>query len=298
MEKGWKRIPVIIRAVITGSVVCLVGTMGWSILLGLNLKFSRAVPWAVAVMPVLLWAYWRYLGGKGWPHSTAETRRASLRSHRLSRNLCTWALAAGTLSIASVVNFQLLYARFVRVPSERVPDLSRYPFLTVLGALLMSAVVSGLMEEAGFRGYMQVPIEQRYGPVTASSIVAAVFAFWHFSHGVGPTVPRLPYYFAISFVYSGVAYLSNSLLPVVAIHTCGDALEFLLVWLRGTPQQRPLVWQAGTDVAFWAELGLGVFLGILAAGAFRRLLTVSRSKRKTLFDERPDMDSLPSERSA
>jgi membrane protease YdiL (CAAX protease family) len=190
-----------------------------------------------------------------------------------------WALAAGLLSVASAVSLQLVYARLVRVPFEPLPDLSRYPPLTVLCALLMSAAVAGFMEEAGFRGYMQVPLERRYGPAAASTVVAIMFGLWHLAHGFAHTVPRLPYYFAISIIYSSIAYLSNSLLPAVAIHTCGDALEFLYVWRRGIPHARPLLWQSGSDAAFWNELGLGLLCGLLAIGAYRKLASVSRLER-------------------
>lgn len=276
----WKRISVIIRAVVIGSVVCLTGTTVWSILLGLNLKFASFIPWAAVMMTVFLWAYWRYLSGASWPRSTTETRRASLRAHGLSRGLWVWALTAGILSVASVVNLQLVYTRLVRVPIERVPDFSRYPFITVLCALLMSAAVAGFMEESGFRGYMQVPIERRYGPWMASIVVAIIFGLWHFPHGFAHTVSRLPYYFAISITYSAIAYLSNSLLPVVTIHACGDALEFLYVWLRGAPHARPLLWQSGPDVPFWIHLGVGALLGVLAIGAFRKLASVSQLERR------------------
>jgi membrane protease YdiL (CAAX protease family) len=248
LETARKPIPTVIRAVVTGSLVCLAGTFGWSILLGLNLKVAPSIPWAVPVMVVLLWAYWRFLGGKGWPYSTAETRRASLRAHQLSGSLWVWTLAAGVFSVACAVNLQLVYARLVRVPVEPLPDLSPYPFLTVFGVLLMSAAVAGFMEEAGFRGYMQVPLERRYGPITASIIVAIVFGLWHLSHGLAYTLPRLPFYFAISIIYSAIVYRSNSLLPAVAIHACGDALEFLYVWLRGVPRPKPLLWRSGPAI--------------------------------------------------
>jgi len=279
LETGWQRIPVIVRAPIIGAVVCLAGTVAWSILLGLNLKFAPSIPWAAATMTVLLWVYWSYLGGKGWPRSTAETRRASLRVRRVSGRLWIWALIAGALSVASIVNLQLVYARFVRVPSGHLPDFSRYPFLTVFCALLMSAAVAGLTEEAGFRGYMQVPIERQHGPWIASVVVAILFVFWHLPHGVAHTIPRLPYYFAISITYSAIAYLSNSLMPVVAIHACGDALEFVFVWLRGAPPEKPLLWQSGPDTAFWVELVLGLVLGLLAISAYKKLTSVSHLER-------------------
>jgi membrane protease YdiL (CAAX protease family) len=262
----------------------------WSILLGLNLKLAPSIPWAVPVMAVFLWTYWRYLGGKGWPSSTAETRRASLRVHRLSGSLWVWAIATGLLSVLSAVNLQSVYARLVRMPFEALPDLSRYPFLTVLGALLMSAAVAGFMEEAGFRGYMQVPLEcRRYGPVMASTVVALVFGLWHFSHGFAHTVPRLPYYFAISIIYSAIAYLSKSLMPVVAIRACGDAIEFLYVWLRGMPHPKPLLWQSGPDAAFWIQLGIGLVFGFLAIVAFRKRGSICPRASNGLWPRRSNL---------
>ena len=275
----WNRVPLIIRALITGSLVFLVGTLVWSIVLGINMKVAPSIPWGAVVMMLFLWEYWRYLGGKGWPHSTAESRRLRLRVHEVSRNLWVWALTTGFLSVGSIVSLQLVYARFVRMPTEMVPDFSHYPFISVLAVLLTSAAVAGLTEEAGFRGYMQVPIERRYGPWTASIVVGVLFCFWHFSHGIAHTVPRLPYYFAISVTYSVIAYLSNSLWPVVIIHVLGDALEFLYVWWRGAPRARPLLWQSGPDAAFWVCLGLGAFLGLLAIGAFKKLAFLARSLR-------------------
>ena len=74
----------------------------------------------------------------------------------------------GVSGVASIVNLQLVYARLVSLPIEPVPDFSHYPFITALYTLLMSAAVAEFMEEAGFRGYAQVPIEHQYPLWTAS----------------------------------------------------------------------------------------------------------------------------------
>ncbi len=298
LETPWTRIPIILRAIVTGSLVCFAGTIVWSILLALNLKLAPSVPWAVLVGVVFLWGYWRYLNGDGWPRATSETRRASLRVQRLSGILWAWALTAGVLGVASTVILQLVYAWLVRVPIEPMPDLTRYPSFTVLGALLMSAVVAGFMEEAGFRGYMQLPLERRYGPVTASAVVAIMFGLWHFPHGVAYTVPRLPYYFAISIIYSAIVYLSRSLMPAVVIHACGDAIEFLYVWVRGMPRPKPPLWQSEPDPAFWIQLGLGLILGFLAILAFRKLAAVSRRERRTAPPDSAGIKLVPENHSS
>ena len=60
-----------------------------------------------------------------------------------------------------------------------MPDLSRYSFLTVLCILLAAAVEAGVVEEAAFRGYMQAPIERRYGPRVAIVIVSVAVSYTH-----------------------------------------------------------------------------------------------------------------------
>jgi membrane protease YdiL (CAAX protease family) len=157
-----------------------------------------------------------------------------------------------------------------------VPDFSKYPFFTLLCVLLMSATVSGMTEEAGFRGYMQRMIARRHGSLVASIIVAVAFGFSHLTHGWEHTLPRLPYYLAVSLIYSGLVYLTGSILPGLIIHACGDALEFMIVWRVGLPTARPLIWQTGPDAAFWMCCGLGAFFGFAAFLAFRMIAASAR----------------------
>ena len=60
--------------------------------------------------------------------------------------------------------------------------------LTLLATLFMSALVSGIAEEAGFRGYMQSMMERRYGPAVAIAPTSLVFGFAHLSHGFLPAL--------------------------------------------------------------------------------------------------------------
>ena len=71
----------------------------WSGLVVANLQSSPAVPWSVPVMALLLWLAWSYLGGKGWPRSTSETRRRYMRANRKSSPTYLWAWVAGVLSL-------------------------------------------------------------------------------------------------------------------------------------------------------------------------------------------------------
>ena len=74
----------------------------WSTLLVTNLQSSPAVPWSVPVMAFLLWLMWSYLGGKGWPRSTSDSRRRYLRANRRSARTYLWAFVGGVLSVIAL----------------------------------------------------------------------------------------------------------------------------------------------------------------------------------------------------
>ena len=40
----WHRVPVIIRAILTGGLVAALGTVPWALLVSLNIKYGSAVP--------------------------------------------------------------------------------------------------------------------------------------------------------------------------------------------------------------------------------------------------------------
>ena len=259
-----RRVPLVVRAVLTGLAVMLAGQLPWSVLIGVNLTHPHSPPWAVPTMALYLTLYWRYLNGWGRPLGSAQMRRDSFRARGLPGDVWTKAMAAGVLAVAAAVMLQKAYGRLVPLPAAIAPDLSPYPWYTILFALLMGGAVAGIAEEAGFRGYMQSAIEREYGPAAAIAIVSCVFAAIHFTHGVNSTLPRLPYYLAISVIYGVLTYRTGSILPALAIHAGGDALEYLIVWRWGVPHAGPLIWQSGPDAAFWRDLGLGAILGIVA----------------------------------
>jgi membrane protease YdiL (CAAX protease family) len=273
----WRRIPVVGRAILTGLAVMVAGQSAWSILIVVNLKSPHSPPWAVPIMALYLTLYWRYLNGWGWPLRSAQMRRDRFRARGLPGNIWLRAMASGMLAVAAAVMLQNAYGRLVPIPAAIVPDLSPYPWFTVLLALLMSGAVAGIAEEAGFRGYMQSAIEREHGPVAAIAVVSLAFAAIHFTHGVGSTLPRLPYYLAISVIYGMLTYGTGSILPALVIHAGGDALEYLIVWRWGFRHPAPLIWQSGPDLAFWRDLGLGLVLGVAAVGAYKSLRRASAS---------------------
>src|SRR5437016_940051 len=99
----WKRVPVMARAILVGSLVAAAGTIPWALLVSANLKYLTSVPWAVPPTIFYLWLFWRYLNGNGWPGSTAEIRRTYLRANRLQADVWGSAILAGVLGLATIV---------------------------------------------------------------------------------------------------------------------------------------------------------------------------------------------------
>ncbi len=280
----WKRLPVLIRAVITGLLVAAAGTTPWALLVWANTKYWPQVPWAVPPTALYLWFFWKYVRGEGWPRSTSEARRAGCRANNLTGEVLGAALFAGVLGLTALVLFSSLTNRLVRLPSHPPEDLSRFPILTLASLLITSALVAGVAEESAFRGYMQGPIERRHGPLVAILVTGGLFGFAHFTHPeVGLIL--LPYYVAVAAVYGTLAYLTNSILPSLILHAGGNVLGSLQEFAGGRTEWQssrtpdPLIWQSGTDASFWLSC-LGTAVAVTAAlFAYRSLARIARDSQ-------------------
>ena len=107
-----------VRAVLIGTLVLIVGTIPRNLAFAANLRFYPSLPWAVPLTVVYLWFFWRYLGGAGPPESNALARRTSLRAHSVPASVWMWALLAGGLGIVSLVLALRLANRLVVLPQH------------------------------------------------------------------------------------------------------------------------------------------------------------------------------------
>src|SRR5262245_17689341 len=230
------------RAIVTGVLVTAAVTLPWALLASANLKYAPAIPWSALITAPLLWAYWRFLKPRG------------LRVRPLSGEVWGLSIVAGMIGLGALVAFQSVLARIVYLPPEQeLPDVSRMPGITLFLLCVMGSIVAGVTEEAGIRGYMQQPIERRYGPVAAILISGCVFGLLHFSHS-NVSFQHVPFYIAVSAVFGMLAYLTGSILPGVVLHAFGDIFESAQLLAGASIQQstpRPLVWETGADATFW-----------------------------------------------
>jgi len=94
--------------------------------------------------------------------------------------------------------------------------------------IIMASLVAGICEEIGFRGYMQGPLEERYGPVAGITIVSILFTVFHLNQAwAGPVLFHI---FAISALFGVLAYASGSLIPSIIAHTIMDIFNFAFWW--------------------------------------------------------------------
>jgi membrane protease YdiL (CAAX protease family) len=266
------RIPIVVWLAPVFLFLTLVPGGVWAALLVANLSTSPTIPWAVAVMALLLWLMWQYLGGKWWPHSTSDARRRCLRARGVSAKAFAWSVAAGVLSIVALSGLWIVLFQLVNVQGNLLPDFSKYPAITVALVLAMAALVGAVAEEAGIRGYFQGLLEERVGGPPAILIAALVMAPGH-GLSQGFAWPTMVFYLFVDVMFGVTAWLNNSILPGLVVHLIGLMVFFALVW-PGDAARR-LVGESGVDPWFWLHVAQAVIFAALAVLAFRHLAKVT-----------------------
>jgi CAAX protease family protein len=247
----------ILPAIGIGVVVLLAGNMPANAFNAWNFRFGTPAPWAIVPVALYLWAYWQFIGGRWGTSPSATKRRQDLRANSLSPRLWGRSLAAGLLGFASLVALLVLAARLVQLPESAPivtpPDMSA---ATAFSLIVLASIVAGVTEEAAFRGYMQSPIERRFGVAIAVLVNGTLFGLLHFPNHPDHVLAMLPYYIAVSAVYGGLTWAANSILPALVLHVTGDIVVLTRWWLTGRPEWQigsepfPLVWDSGIDAQF------------------------------------------------
>lgn len=276
----------VIRAVVIGVGVALIGIVPWTYLIKWNTVLLPQLPWGVAAMAVLLWCYWRFLNGHWGFAQTADARYTLLRATPLSGDVWGAALMAGMLGMIALMPWMSVLGRLVELPADElgVPPTTMPP-ATIFTFLLMSSLVAGVIEEAAYRGYMQGALERRFGPVAAILITGLVFALGHYSHHPDGMLVMLPYYLAVSALWGTLAYVTQSILPGLALHAFGDVWVLTRQWISGAPgwqaapQTPSLIWETGIDAAFIASCITFAIFATASVLAFFALAKVVREER-------------------
>ena len=249
----WNRLPLILRSVFTGFIVSSIGIAIWTFM------FSKiAAPWSVLPMIIALWAYLKFFSGR-W------------RSTKLSPSVWKKSILAAILFVIIVQASFVITFRLVDFPSEKFTAdyriLDNMPLWVAFTVLIMSSIVAGICEETGFRGYMQAPLEKKYGPPSAIIVTSVIFMLIHLSHSWA--APILPHIFFASVLLGILAYKTGSLIPGIIGHSILDIFDYSVWWsniIGGFHMQT--IFKTGIDLHFiiWD------IVFILALFAFFRLM--------------------------
>jgi membrane protease YdiL (CAAX protease family) len=244
----------------------------WGALLMANLATSPAIPWAAAIMALVVWALWSWLGGRWAPRGNQDARRRLLRGGPVSARIGAWAVAAGAAWVVALAGLWIVLHRLVPTPGNPLADFSKLPPLTVAVSLAMAAVSGAVSEEAGFRGYFQGALQRRgLGPL-AILIAALVMAPIH-AQTQGFVWPNIVFYLLVDTMLGALAYVTGSIRPGVVVHALGLFVFFAFVWPQDAHRQ--LIGSAGADAGFWISLAQTAVFASLGAAAFVRLLQLT-----------------------
>ncbi len=207
--------------ILLGLLVSLGGFLPWVMMIRLNARFHPEVPWA-AVATLLWLAVWlAWLNGAGPPGRWKAARRYRLRLWTPGSPGWSGQGLAVTLSLMALIGLLAIVWILTGAPA-RPPDLSQYPSSAwLISVVVMGPLVSGVSEEAAFRGYMQRGLE-RYGPQTAILVSALVFALVHGFNGLGTLLLLGPGIFFAGLFYGMLAWHSGSIIPGMIMHFLGD----------------------------------------------------------------------------
>ena len=271
---GWTRLPVALRAIISGLLMALVPANVWPLLL-LNL----GVPLAAIVEAIFLAFYVWWAGGGGPPRTTQDTRATAFRRGTLTPAQWSWGLIAALFFAVAIHASIVLLFRIVSYPTAAFRqgyDLSFIPSLPLRWvAVVVSATSAGICEETGFRGYMQRPIELRHGARVAILISSLFFMALHLTKA-WTTPGMVPIVFGAGVLLGLLAWSSGTLIFGMIGHVVMDIGLFAYWWtgIAGNFTARPIS-ETGMDRPFLIAFAVSVTSLLIV------LLAISKLRRDT-----------------
>jgi membrane protease YdiL (CAAX protease family) len=269
--RQWARLPLTIRAIASGLFVFAVLQFGWNAFVMLNMRIWPAIPWNVPLGLFYLWLLFQLFNGRWGPRSTREARKQCMRARRMTREEWGSAFVASLAVAVFVISFLSWMQRLVPIQGSGI-NLPTLPWWSEYSILVMISIVAGVSEEAGFRGYIQGPLERRYGAVVAIGMTATVFWLAHLNHSSGFAL--LPSLIVAGSTFGALAYSAQSILPVIVVHAAVDIIQLVGSTAEIGPHsfwEPPLLGVSGADPGFLATLAIAVLSGVAAAFAMRRL---------------------------
>src|SRR5450432_679330 len=269
--KAWNKLPILFRAVSSGFLVSTIGVAAWSVML-----LSIPAPWSVLPMVIALWIFWKYFSGRWGSKKSTVTREENFRKTRLNPYVWKWGLAGAVCFVAIIQASFVITFRIIEFPKAQFTAdykmLETMPLWVAWAILIMSAIVAGICEETGYRGYLQTPLEKKYGPLTAIIISSLVFTSIHLTKNWA--YPIIPHILFASTLLGILAYKSGSLIPGIIGHSILDIFNYSVWWTGLTGGfKKQTIFKTGMD----AHFVIWILIFILSLSIFFK--AISRLKR-------------------
>jgi membrane protease YdiL (CAAX protease family) len=271
---GWARLPVALRAIISGLLMALVPANVWPLLL-LNL----GAPLAAITEVIFLALYVRWASGGGPPRTTQAARATAFRRREPTPTQWSWGLIAALFFAVTIHASIVLLFRMVPYPMAAFRQGYDFSFIPSLPlrwiAVVVSAASSGICEETGFRGYMQRPIEQRHGAPLAILISSLFFTALHLTKAWA-MAGMVPIVFGAGVLLGLLAWSSGTLVIGMIGHVVMDIGLFAYWWtgVADTFTARPIT-ETGIDQSFL------IACAVFATSLLIVLPAISKLRRKT-----------------
>ena len=224
--------------VLTGLVVAGVGILPWTVVARRNAALRPDIPWAAIATVAYLVLLLAWLNGAGWPRRTSAWRRWHLRlwPPRELKGGDAADASPSRLEAAApiVIGWGALTIVWILLGRQsEPPELSAYPTTAYrFSIFLVGPLVSGVVEEAAYRGYMQRGLEP-LGVERAVLVTSAVFTLSHVVHGLETLLLVGPGFFVASILYGVLALRTGTVIPGMVLHTLGDMAYTYFATLGG-----------------------------------------------------------------
>jgi membrane protease YdiL (CAAX protease family) len=245
----WAKLPISLRAILAGLLIALPAANVWPLLvLNLGALFASIAE----AMFLALYIWWA--AGGGPPRASQTSRATAFRRGTLSAAQWLWGMVAALCFALTIHASIVLLFRFVPFPVaefRRGYDFSFIPTVPLRWlAVVISAASAGICEEAGFRGYMQRPMELSHGAPVAILNSSLFFTVLHLTKGWA-MAGMIPIIFGAGILLGSLASSSESLIPCMIGHTIMDIGLFGYWWtgIGGEFTLRP-IGETGVDLAF------------------------------------------------
>ena len=221
--KLWNKIPAIIRSIIIGFLIQIIGVIPLFVLIQKNIEVLPSFPWAPLVIGLILYVFWKFLTGQKFIFPASTTRADLSRTNK--PKAMTLSMITGFFLLITLIAFVFIGYMLAVVPLQQVElltNLKGIPLWTSLSLLFIASFATGIVEELAWRGYAQRIIEKKHPALLAICAVALIFTIIHFL-----PLPVWPLFFLGSLGWGFLAYYSKSIIPGIVFHTLIDLIAFI-----------------------------------------------------------------------